>query len=103
MKSLPILVLSCFLALFAMLPGRAQSPLRIQVQVAKPYPNKINDFQSNPNQVVIVITNASRVSYDIQVLGSVTGDNNITVRTAAGYRSARPITVAPMGMTRVTA
>ncbi|MCD9018952.1 carboxypeptidase-like regulatory domain-containing protein [Parachryseolinea silvisoli] len=103
MKSLPVLMLSCFLALFATLPGRAQSPLRIQVQVAKPYPNKINDFQSNPNQVVIVITNASRVSYDIQLLGSVTGDNNIAVRTAAGYRSARPITVAPMGMTRVTA
>jgi TANFOR domain-containing protein len=103
MKSLPLLVLSCLFALFTMVPGRAQSPLRIQVQVAKPYPNKINDFQSNPNQVVIVITNASRVSYNIQLLGSVTGDNNITVRTAAGYRSARPITVAPMGMTRVTA
>jgi TANFOR domain-containing protein len=103
MKPFYTLALACFVALLTILPAWAQSPLRIQVQVAKPYPNKINDFQSNPNQVVIVITNPSRIAYDVQLLGSVTGDNNITVRTAAGYRSPRPISVAPMGMTRVTA
>lgn len=103
MKPFYIFVLLLVIVFAVHLPGHAQSPLRIQVQVAKPYPNKVNDFQSNPNQVVIVITNATRSAYAIQLLGAVTGDNNIAVRTAAGYRSARPITVAPMGITRVTA
>ncbi len=81
----------------------AQSPIRVQIQVSRPYPNKISDFQSNPNQVVILLTNNSQVTHNVQLLGSVNGDNNVSVRTANNYRSSRPIVVAPLSLTRVSA
>ena len=81
----------------------AQSPIRIQIQVTKPYPNKISDFQTNPNQVVILLTNNSQTTYNVQLLGSVNGDNNVSVRTSNNYRSSRPIVVPPLALTRVSA
>lgn len=81
----------------------AQSPIRIQIQVTKPYPNKITDFQSNPSQVVILLTNNSQATYNVQLLGAVNGDNNVSVRTSNNYRSGRPIVVAPLSLTRVSA
>lgn len=78
-------------------------PLRIQIQVTKPYPNKLSDLQSNPNQVVVMITNTGRTTYDVQLLGAVSGDNNISVRTSNSYRSGRPLTVPAGSVTRLTA
>ena len=83
--------------------ARAQSPIRVQIQVTKPYPNKISDFQSNPAQVVILLTNNSQTTYNVQLLGSVNGDNNVSVRTSNNYRSGRPIVVPPLALTRVSA
>src|SRR5688572_22748187 len=81
----------------------AQSPIRVQIQVAKPYPNKISDFQSNPSQVVILLTNNSQTTYNVQLLGTVSGDNSVSVRTSNNYRSNRPIVVGPLSLTRVSA
>ena len=83
--------------------ARGQSPIRVQIQVTKPYPNKISDFQSNPAQVVILLTNNSQTTYNVQLVGSVNGDNNVSVRTSNNYRSGRPIVVAPLTLTRVSA
>ncbi len=81
----------------------AVAQLRIQLQVSKPYPSKITDFQSYPNQIVILINNTSNAAYRVQLLGSVSGDNNVSVRTSANFRSARAIDVAPLSVTRVSA
>ena len=81
----------------------AQMPLRINVQLLKPYPNKISDFQSNPNGVLITITNMSQSPYEVQLLGAITGDNNVRVYTPMNYRSKRAITVAPLAITTLSA
>ncbi len=91
-------LLLCWLA-----AQHVHAQLRVQVQVARPYPNKITDFQSNPNQVVVLINNTSNAAYRIQLIGAVTGDNNVSVRTSGNYRSSHAIEVAPLSVTRVSA
>lgn len=91
------------LTLFTDVVVNAQQPLRIQVQVNKPYPNKLSDFQSNPAQVVILVINNSQSTYSIQLLGSITGDNGVRVATSVNHRSSRSVDIAPLGVTRVSA
>jgi TANFOR domain-containing protein len=93
----------CILILVAASLSAWAQPLRISVNLLNPYPNKISDFQSNPNQLIISITNTSQVAFDVQLLGSISGDNNVRVYTSGNYRSRRPVTVAPFSVTTVSA
>lgn len=91
-----------FLVLLFIGPGAVAQPLKITVHVQKPYPNKISDFQSNQNQLIVSITNTSQATYDVQLLASISGDNNVRVYTPVNYRSKRPVTVAPLSVTTVS-
>lgn len=77
--------------------GLAQA-IRVSTQVLPPYSQYISDYQSRPGQILITLINTSRQSYQVQLVGSITGDNDVSIRTKGGYRSASPIQV-PAGAT----
>jgi TANFOR domain-containing protein len=95
--------ISCLFILMLTGLGALAQPLKITVHVLKPYPNKISDFQSNQSQLIVSITNTSQTTYDVQLLGSISGDNNVRVYTSSNYRSRRAVTVAPFSVTTVSA
>jgi hypothetical protein len=51
----------------------------------------VTDYASRPQQVLIMIRNLSTIPQDLQLRGSITGDNGITLRVDPGYRSPSAI------------
>jgi TANFOR domain-containing protein len=72
--------------------------IRVSTQVLPPYSQYITDYQSRPGQILITLTNLGRSNQQVQLVGSIVGDNGVAIRTKAGYRSARPVLV-PGGST----
>ncbi|GAB3563415.1 hypothetical protein GCM10027578_07040 [Spirosoma luteolum] len=88
--------LVAFGLLLASLSGWAQSfPLQVQVSVLPPYSAYLQDYPGAGQQVRVFIINTSRQTYQIRLAGQLTGDNGVVIRTAAGYRPPRPLTVPP--------
>ncbi len=63
----------------------------IKVSILPPYPSKVTDYASRPQQVVIVIRSLNNLAQDIQLRGSITGDNGIVLSVDPHYRSPTPI------------
>lgn len=77
-----------------------QSEVIVSVVVAPPYSTKIDYYQAHPQQVIITVISRSQSVLDIQLLGSINGDNGLEVRAGSQYRSPQPITLRP-GETKV--
>lgn len=93
MKKIYILLLICV----AWLPLQAQ--VSVSVQILPPYPRKITDYASQPQLMVIAVTNTSTTQQRIQLRGAVTGDNGVELRVRDTYKSIEPI-VLEKGETR---
>ncbi|HLK29089.1 MAG TPA: hypothetical protein VKT28_10970, partial [Puia sp.] len=63
----------------------------IKTNILPPYPSKITDYESHPQQVLILVHNVSNLAQDIQLRGTITGDNGIVLRVNPQYRSPSPI------------
>jgi TANFOR domain-containing protein len=67
----------------------------IRISIFPPYPSRISEYASRPQQVLILVHNLSNVPEDIQLRGSITGDNGIVLRVNPQYRSPGPIHLNP--------
>ena len=67
----------------------------IHINILPPYPSKITDYASHPQQVLILVRNASNLATDVQFRGSITGDNGIILRVNPQYKSPAPIHLNP--------
>src|ERR1022692_479961 len=63
----------------------------IKINILPPYPSKITDYASRPQQVLILVHNFSNLAQDIQLRGTITGDNGIALRVNPQYKSPSPI------------
>jgi TANFOR domain-containing protein len=63
----------------------------IKVSILPPYPSKVTDYASRPQQVVIIIRSMNNLAQDIQLRGSITGDNGVVLSVDPRYRSPAPI------------
>jgi TANFOR domain-containing protein len=63
----------------------------IKINILPPYPSKITDYASRPQQVLILVQNVSNLAQDIQLRGTITGDNGIVLRVNPQYKSPSPI------------
>lgn len=75
----------------------------VQVNVLPPYQANLADYRSRPGQVVIILTNLTRSQQNIQLTGSIIGDNGVTIIAKPGYRSTQPIVLEAGEIKRVTA
>ena len=67
----------------------------ISIRILPPYPNRITDYESRPQQVLITLTNQSAGTQQIQLRASVVGDNGIRLEVGRNYKSSSAITLAP--------
>jgi len=63
----------------------------IKISILPPYPSKVTDYASRPQQVLILVHNVSNLAQDIQLRGTITGDNGIVLRVNPQYKSPSPI------------
>jgi TANFOR domain-containing protein len=93
MKKLFLFLLICV----AWVPLKAQ--VSVSIQILPPYPRKITDYSSQPQLMVIAVTNVSTTRRRIQLRGTVTGDNGVTLAVKPNYKSPVAIELDP-GQTR---
>ncbi|MDP4245069.1 MAG: hypothetical protein Q8932_04415 [Bacteroidota bacterium] len=85
----PRFLLTLIVALALMRTASAQ--VDIKVNIFPPYPSKVTDYTSHPQQVLIVLRSLSNLAQDIQLRGTITGDNGIVLRVDPHYKSPLPI------------
>ncbi len=90
------------LSFFAISQISYSQAIKVTTQVLPPYSQYISDYQSRPGQIVITLINTTRQSYQVQLVGSITGDNGVSIRTKVGYKSATPVLVNPSATVRVS-
>ena len=83
---------------FLLMLCAAQAQIQITSHVLPPYLNRIADYSSHPELMVVTVTNISTIELSIQLTAKVTGDNGISAWVKPGYRSPRPILI-PAGQT----
>ncbi|NVM67768.1 TANFOR domain-containing protein [Mucilaginibacter sp. SG538B] len=93
MKKLYLFLLICI----AWLPLKAQ--VSVSIQILPPYPRKITDYASQPQLMVIAVTNVSTKRQRIQLRGTITGDNGVILAVKPNYKSPVAIELDP-GQTR---
>lgn len=69
--------------------------ISVNTVVVPPYQSRIAEYASNPQLMVITLTNMSTVAQEVQLTASITGDNGISAWVKPGFRSPRPLSVAP--------
>jgi TANFOR domain-containing protein len=89
MKKLYIFLLICV----AWLPLQAQ--VSVSIQILPPYPRKITDYSSQPQLMVVNVTNLSTTTRRIQLRGSITGDNGVELSVKPTYKSSTVIELGP--------
>ncbi|HEY4336646.1 MAG TPA: hypothetical protein VGM89_12130, partial [Puia sp.] len=83
-----------WIALFlASLVQTVSGQVDIKVSILPPYPSKVTDYASRPQQVVIIVRSLSNLAQDIQLRGTITGDNGVVLSVDPHYRSPTPIHV----------
>ncbi|MEO5942394.1 MAG: hypothetical protein ABIP30_17245 [Ferruginibacter sp.] len=63
----------------------------ITVNVLPPYQLNFTDYHSRPNQLLIVLTNRTSNNLNLQLSGSIEGDNGVLLNTIPGTRSNQPV------------
>ncbi|MHC8948600.1 hypothetical protein [Sphingobacterium hungaricum] len=82
-----ILLLACFVS--------ANAQINVQLRVIPPYQSRISDYASRPDLMLFTLSNTSLTEQQIQLTGSITGNNGVALWVRPGYRSPTPITLAP--------
>ncbi|MGE8377956.1 MAG: hypothetical protein ACN6PN_06375, partial [Sphingobacterium sp.] len=78
---------------FLLLCCAVKAQIQVTSHVLPPYLNRIADYSSHPELMVVTVTNTSTVELSIQLTARVTGDNGISAWVKPGYRSPRPIII----------
>ncbi|TCC88674.1 hypothetical protein EZ428_18730 [Pedobacter frigiditerrae] len=90
MKTIRLYILSVISLLF-LFQMNAFGQVNVSIQILPPYPTKFTDYASKPQQVLITVTNTSTTTQRIQLRGSVTGDNGVSIRSKMSYKSTTAI------------
>lgn len=93
MKMCKLIAYIIALLLIGMSQGVAQ--ISINTLVLPPYQSRIADYASNPQLMLISITNTTIISQEIQLTARITGDNGISAWVKRGYRSPMPVRIEP--------
>lgn len=66
----------------------------VNLKILPPYPTKITDYQSNPQMVILTVSNVSTAEKQVQLKGTIVGENGISVSVKPNYKSSSPLTIA---------
>ena len=57
----------------------AMAQINIQMRILPPYKGNITEYGSRPDLILLTLTNTQTYSHDVQLKGTVTGDNGISL------------------------
>lgn len=69
----------------------ATAQVNVRINILPPYPAKITDYASRPQQVLLLVQNTSGAALDVQLRGTIAGDNGIVLKVDPHYKSPGPI------------
>jgi len=93
MKKLYFLLHASLILLFSL--SRVNAQVSISIRILPPYPTRITDYESKPQQVLITLVNQSTATQNVQLRASVVGDNGIRLEVGQNYKSPSAITLTP--------
>lgn len=96
MKKL-ITILRSYLSLYCLLllAVGASAQVHITSHIVPPYLNRVADYASHPELMLVTLTNLSNAEVQVQLTAKITGDNGISAWVKPGYRSPRAIAIQP--------
>ena len=71
----------------------AQTSVQVIVNVLPPYQQNISDYQLHPERIALKLINTETFEVNVQIAANLTGDNGVSVKTKAGFRSNQPIRI----------
>lgn len=75
-------LLLLFTLLSTLLAFGQSLPIRITITIAPPFPTSLTYYGDHPEQVIINVTNTTRLEQSFRLVGSITGtDNNVKILT----------------------
>ncbi|WP_028297358.1 hypothetical protein [Olivibacter sitiensis] len=83
-----------FLILF-LIQEIVSAQINVNIRVLPPYQSRISEYASRPDLMLLTLTNTGTVTRQVQLTGSITGDNGMAAWVKPGYRSPQPIELAP--------
>ncbi|MEP6795279.1 MAG: hypothetical protein ABJB16_13195 [Saprospiraceae bacterium] len=96
-----IILCACFLLKNSLL--MAQNNVVISILIPPPYSPYLQDYLQYENRMVIQLQNTTTQTLSLKLLGSIEGDNGISLVTNADYLPATPITLISGGTLRIPA
>ncbi|MCR5887252.1 carboxypeptidase regulatory-like domain-containing protein [Hymenobacter sp. J193] len=81
--------------------AQSGTDVRVTVLALPPYSTHLADYVDQPNRLVVTLTNTTRQPLQLQLAGTLTGDNGVQARTRDQVRSARPLELAALQTRRL--
>ncbi len=76
--------------------GIMMAQVQVVSLVRPPYQNRLSEYSSKPELMVVTLMNTSEQVVNVQLIGSITGDNGVSVKVKDGFRSTGgPIVIGP--------
>ncbi|MDR7131805.1 hypothetical protein J2X69_004170 [Algoriphagus sp. 4150] len=72
-----------------------QGQVQVNVQIIPPYQSRAVDYASRPELLSVTLINTGNDPLQIQLTGWITGENGVSARLRAGYKSPQPILLPP--------
>ncbi|NRF39478.1 hypothetical protein [Pedobacter foliorum] len=95
MKNLNLLLRICLISLLILASVTLRAQINVTLKVLPPYQSRISDYASRPDLMVLTLSNTSTVTRQIQLSGTITGNNGVAAWLKPGYKSPQPIEMAP--------
>jgi len=108
MKSLPFLsiLFLAFFMLFTNAQSTGQRPgnsVNINVMLSPPYSPRLFDYLIYESKPVMTLTNTTGSSQQIKLVGSLEGDNGVSIATKQSYQPAAPMQLGPFEVKAIMA
>ena len=76
--------------LLCMIVQGAIAQVNVNVRIMPPYQSRVTAYASRPDLMLLTLTNTSASAVQVQLTGSITGDNGMGAWVKPGYRSPQP-------------
>ncbi|MEO5976013.1 MAG: hypothetical protein ABIS36_17120 [Chryseolinea sp.] len=92
-----LLMMACVYSSFA------QNDVTATIRILPPYSTHLSDYADQPEKTLIMLRNNTQRTLQIQLLGSITGENGLELRTAPQFKSPQPIELGPLAVVNLNA
>jgi TANFOR domain-containing protein len=101
--AMTFLLLFLLLALPNWLQAQGSAEVTATIRVLPPYPTHLSDYADHPEKMLITLRNNTRSTLQLQLVGSITGENGVEIRTAPQFKSPQAVELGPLAQVNLNA